>query len=115
MRKTLTAMVALLAFGTLTAPALAGSTTVGFGGDTCGQWTQNHAQGGDKVAAVIESAWVDGFVSGLNLGLKVDILRGADGGELIAWTTSYCATHPLSRLADAGAQLAHELLLRAAQ
>ncbi|HWG79718.1 MAG TPA: hypothetical protein VN681_08090 [Stellaceae bacterium] len=115
MRKTVAAMVALLAFGSLTAPAIGGSTTVGFGGDSCSQWTQNHSKGGDKVAAVVEAAWVDGFVSGLNLGLKVDILRGADGDGLIAWTNSYCATHPLSRLADAGTQLAHELLLRASQ
>lgn len=95
-------------------PASAGARQAGFqiyglGLDSCGKWTQEHRAESDWANA--QSSWLTGWVSGIGYATN-GRLRHVDGAGIVAFVDSYCAAHPLERVADAAKALVGELLAK---
>lgn len=55
-------------------------------------------------------SWVAGYLSGVSMGLNVDLLKQTDGASIRLWMENYCRKNPLKNTADAADQLAIELM-----
>jgi hypothetical protein len=80
-------------------------TVIGYGGQTCGKWTQDRNR--DGLDARLDEAWLLGFISARN-GLSeagFDITRNVDNAGLFAWVDNYCGVHPIVLIADAADRL----------
>jgi hypothetical protein len=85
----------------------------GPGAQSCQIWSENRA-GGNVAEATAMQAWVDGFVSAMNVvsavnGRGPDIAGGAGDAGFFAWIDAYCAKHPLDHLSVATVALLQEL------
>jgi hypothetical protein len=87
-------LVSLLA----TRAAEANRLAYGAGMLTCGEW-QKYRTTGDKPATSQLEAWIDGFLSGYNMGNSesVDIIAPKPQSvAYYAWIDNYCAKNPLA-------------------
>jgi hypothetical protein len=86
-------------------------SVIGFGGVSCGKWTEVRANG----QSIPMQFWALGFVSGAN-GFTAegnDFVKGTDAAAIYAWLDNRCRSQPLEVFADAVAGLANELKARA--
>ncbi|MGX0962731.1 hypothetical protein AB7M63_003180 [Bradyrhizobium japonicum] len=80
---------------------------------TCGEW-QKYRVTGDKSATAQLEAWLDGFLSGYNMGSDVEFIAPKPQSvAYYAWMDNYCAQNPLNRIAQAAIALKNELTARA--
>ena len=88
-------------------------TIAGTGGASCGSWTQDrsYSDGGPRFGDV---SWVQGYNSGAAVYTGQDLMSGVDAGAIQSWMDNYCASHPLSMVADGADQLVAKLRARIA-
>lgn len=90
------------------------------GSASCGDWnTQQQldfqSQSQNQSAAwkvLIHHAWIIGYVSGVNVTSKVDILRGTSNVGVFQWMDGYCAANPLNDASDGAEELVKVLKSR---
>jgi len=113
MRRELLAAVAALvlaAAGAQARPAQDGGFTVlGIGAHSCGSWVSDRKANG--WAAVVDEAWVVGFLSAYNQfgPAPDDIAAGTDVAGATGWIDNYCTQHPLETISLATQALINEL------
>jgi hypothetical protein len=107
---------------TLGAVSSASSQTVfGAGTLTCGEWQQFRTQAANEKNlgnAYQLHAWVDGFLSGYNIGGTggPDFLLGSSNGvAYYSWIDNYCSAKPLDHVGQAVMMLVRELKSRIKQ
>ena len=98
-------------------------TVTGAGTILCGEWTQvrsfegrdgNHNK--EMSGSYQLRAWIDGYVSGANVGKKDGpdfMVSTPPGAAYYAWVDNYCGANPLDYLAIAAHALVDELQSRA--
>jgi hypothetical protein len=102
-------MASAIALSTLS-PSIAGARDViGHGARSCGAWMEDQR---DEYLALIDEAWVAGYLSGYNLTAD-DGVDLPDRSGAHAWITKYCRTHPLDGIWKASGELVNELTRRA--
>jgi hypothetical protein len=111
-RNVLTVIIFILlaAPGAQARPDHNGSFTVlGTGAHSCGTWVADRKANG--WAAVIDEAWVVGFLSAYNLlgPSPDDITAGSDVNGATGWMDNYCTQHPLDTISVATQALINEL------
>lgn len=107
--------VIFLCAGLVPAPSFGQSKNAyGAGMISCAEWTQ-YRQTNDKPNAYQVQAWVDGYLSGLNLAAHGDpdfLIGKLKSVPLYAWIDNYCQSNPLDPVATATFKLRKELLRR---
>lgn len=85
----------------------------GGGTVTCAEW-QNYRTLGPKFHEIQSQAWIDGYLSGYNVGYGGQdfLLSGSSPVAFYAWIDNYCAGHPLDQLVMATTSLVQELVNR---
>ena len=85
----------------------------GAGMETCAVWKQSRS--GNKVATLLLQAWIDGFLSGYNVGSQATdfIAPKPESVAYYPWIDNYCSQNPLSKVAEAALALKDELTARA--
>jgi hypothetical protein len=88
-------------------------TTLG-SGRSCGTWTMTKP---GSLGWVEQGAWMFGFLSGaVTYGNPPgDPLHNVDADAILAWVSSYCATHPLDHFIDAAKALMSVLAEKSSQ
>jgi hypothetical protein len=122
---TVFASVAVAALVTAHSP-VSGQTVMGAGTISCGEWLrlrsfEGRAGNFKELASLYQiHAWIDGFVSGINLRIDLadtggpDLLASRpDSVAMYAWLDNYCRSKPLNIVVDAVMALAKELQSRA--
>jgi hypothetical protein len=107
-----------LAIGFAVPIPVSGQTFMGAGVVSCGEWLNIRSTGGNQANAFQASAWIDGFLSGVNAGIpgNSDFLASKPSSiALYAWVDNYCRSHPLDPLRTAALALANELQSRTAR
>lgn len=100
-----------LALGTAAAVNAQAATVMGM--RSCGKWIEARSENTPSRkgwASLAAEAWLVGYMSGLADGLSIDFLKGTDGSSLYLWVDNYCRSNPLKDTADAGYELAKELI-----
>jgi hypothetical protein len=90
-------------------------TGYGAGTISCGEW-QQHRVSGYKSNSYQAQAWIDGFLSGLNMTADSGpdfLVPKPDPVAYYAWIDNYCREKPLDPLAQAALALKKELAARA--
>lgn len=107
MKKTIFALLAVATLGGVSGSA---SAVQIIGGASCGKWIERH-EASDKAPwpAVATENWLIGYLSGIALHSKKDILRDADTASLVLWMTNYCNENPLNNISDGAQDLYFEL------
>lgn len=84
-------------------------TVLGIGVHSCGAWVADRKANG--WAAVVDEAWVVGFLSAYNLfgPTPDDITAGSDVNGVTGWMDNYCTQHPLDTISLATQALINEL------
>ena len=120
MRIVLLAAVVLLATGHHSRAQI----LMGVGASSCGEWLQfrsaqiNNGNIQQISAALQAEAWIDGFLSGFNIGKPPgpDLLQSQPNGfALNAWVDNYCRSKPLDPIASAAIALVKDLQQRTHQ
>lgn len=75
------------------------------GGSSCGQWVSDKG-----VSEHGHKKWFLGYMSGIALGYKQDVLKGKDSASLFLWMDNYCRANPLKRVDEGGDELFIELI-----
>jgi hypothetical protein len=86
----------------------------GAGTISCGEWSKYRASKDGPNSFQVQ-AWVDGFLSGWNVGSDTDrdfLINQHNQVALYAWIDNYCAAHPLDSVVQASFHLRRELLKR---
>ena len=73
----------------------------------CGQWVEERKSGG--WSKTINESLVIGYLSGLAMGIKKDILDEVPNQSIFLWIDNYCQKNPLNDTYDASNRLANEL------
>ena len=82
---------------------------VGSGGLSCGTWVTDRQR--TSYGMMLEIAWVEGYITGLNAGLPSEFSNNHQVGAHLdldgfnVWLDNYCTAHPLDHLIDATDQL----------
>lgn len=80
---------------------------------SCGSWVAEKPAGRDRsITRLTTDAWFGGFISGLAASSSTDFLKDVDAVSIEIWVDNYCQANPLNSLADAGTELALELMKR---
>ena len=84
--------------------------TIGFGGQSCEDWT-NARKGEETVAATSRGSWVLGYITAVNLfgPWSSDVTKSTDTKGIWTWIDNYCAEHPFDSIAVATESLVSEL------
>jgi hypothetical protein len=106
MNKRVFTVLAALCFST----SVANAVTVR-GTPSCGSWVENRSTPTNWLA-VVNVAWLNGFLSGLASASNKDFLNGTDLDSVEVWVDNYCRSNPLNDLDDAGHALGGELVKR---
>ena len=129
MQRTVVAFCIFALSALSTAPQVAAQTVVGGGMISCGEWLRLRSaedKGGsnyrDLAANYQLRAWIDGFLSGANVGSGEAIARDPrkpdflsshpDGASLYAFVDNYCRSKPLNLIVQAAEALMKELQSR---
>ena len=67
----------------------------------CGEWVSKKSVGDEK--------WLLGFMSGLAIGLNIDLIKNSSSPSLILWMDNFCKANPLVHVGDAAMNLFFEL------
>jgi hypothetical protein len=86
--------------------AMAGTTLIGAGSQSCTAWTNRKKN--PVVKGSFES-WLVGFISGLNVSGERDMIGGGDFDAIINWMDSRCLIAPGDTIGIAALDLAIEL------
>ena len=78
---------------------------------SCGVWVEESKQEMNVRKAGLRNA-VMGYLSGLAVGTKMDILKNTDFDSVMLWVTNYCTANPLDKMVDASDALFRELMKR---
>lgn len=101
-----TCSVCLVIFGLmLTAMELGAKTIEVRGIRSCGEWVNDK-----EILAFGNQTWLIGYLSGLAVGTKKQLLSGTDNQSIYLWVENYCRANPLRSLSDAGNALYFELV-----
>jgi hypothetical protein len=102
-------MVCVMALATLSISTARARDVLGNGSYSCSSWMENQR---DKYFALIDQAWVSGYLSSYNL-YASDELALPDVPAIRGWITGYCQKHPLDGIYKAADELVNELNRRA--
>jgi hypothetical protein len=102
------AIIILLIYLILPTQCFAGAASVI--AKTCETWNQ-HIQADDS-SAIVDEAWLIGYLSGISTSADIDFIKMIDTDSIKSWVDNYCQAHPLKLLEDAGQTLAQELMER---
>lgn len=98
-------------------PAANGFAVSMSGSQPCGVWATDRTQkmwvnGREEMgrAAVIESAWLVGYLSGIADGTGKDFLQGSDVKSIEKWMDNYCKANPSGHTEDGAGALVKELM-----
>ncbi len=86
------------------------SQTFRIGGEglsSCGAWTRARQE--KSFDATLYREWVAGFLSGVIIYSRDNVLAGSDFDGVWGWVDNYCHSHPLDHIADAAFALVTEL------
>ncbi len=72
---------------------------------SCGEWVSDN-----KTLALGNQTWLLGYLSGIAVATRKQILSGTDNQSIYLWVDNYCRANPLQSLSDAGADLYFELV-----
>ena len=78
-----------------------------FGVRSCGVWVEENKKGG--VAEILQMNWLSGVLTGMAIGLDINILINTDGPSSVLWVNNYCRVNPLKNSLDAAKELVLEL------
>lgn len=73
---------------------------------SCADWADERSRKDHKGPA---AAWLNGYLSGIQVAKNRDFLSGTKREKLYLWVDEYCSTHQLEFISDAGIQLYAEL------
>jgi hypothetical protein len=107
--KKLLLVVALLV---LPHTANADAMTYGQGIQSCGIWTTERNKG-DSWAALVNQAWVLGFITAIDMSLQATrdrMLKRTDTVAMTSFIDNYCAANPLKSIELAALDLVSKLL-----
>jgi hypothetical protein len=80
---------------------------------SCAAWLRSRAeQPAPSSGALVDSAWLDGYLSGVAVARNIDFLRGIDQRIIKSWMDNYCTKHPSDLMGDAADALSVELKKR---
>lgn len=80
---------------------------------SCDAWVKNRAeQPAPSLDAMVDSAWLAGYLSGVAVARNIDFLKGVDVNIIKSWMDNYCSSHPLDLMGDAADALSIELKKR---
>ena len=77
------------------------------GTQSCGTWLEERRQ---QTTWKHEEIWLTGYLSGMAVALKKDILKDTDNNAIFFWVDNYCRDHSLQGLDVAGEALFYELV-----
>lgn len=80
------------------------------GDPSCGRWMQYRQPNGSPHMTM--QASLVGFLSGMAVAEKVDVLKTVDNESLYLWIDNFCKANPLMYVFDGGLQLFIELKRR---
>jgi hypothetical protein len=80
---------------------------------SCGAWVKDRAeQPAPSLSTMVDSAWLDGYLSGVAVARNIDFLKGVDENTIKLWMDNYCSSHPLDLIGYAADALSIELKKR---
>jgi hypothetical protein len=107
MKKIICTLLAFFIFSCLITNA---NAVIVRGSLSCGKWVSDKSENkADGWSLLVNHSWLMGFLSGLAVYSKKDILKDIDPESLYLWVDNYCLAHPLEYSDDAGGQLFNEL------
>jgi hypothetical protein len=104
MQKCPIAVIAFLAIS-LYANHGASDTIIGLGTSSCGSWREARLSG----RSFGYEQWIIGFVSGVAIALRGDLLTNNDAQGVWHWIDNYCVSHPLDLIGSATGELINVL------
>lgn len=96
-------VVAVMAFTTVHAQII-----TSYGRRSCGVWIAVISKT-DPREMLDARGWLVGYLSGIAIERRKDILAGTDAESMFLWMDNYCRENPLSNTVDGGIYLAAEL------
>lgn len=76
-----------------------------FGIYQCGEWVNAKNEGENSPRYVQMKVYFSGYISGLALGYRKDVLKNTKFESAALWVDNYCSANPLKGLLYAGLQL----------
>ena len=99
----------------ITAP-MKSQAVVTIGDRSCGVWVDARRSEVINATASLDSlvvgAYLTGFMTGMAVDSRDDILRGTDYDSILLWMDKYCKAHPLEKISYGGIELFFELKSR---
>jgi hypothetical protein len=93
----------------LALPALAQAVAVR-DSPSCGEWVKARVDvATPQPETQIVERWLIGFLSGIAVGTRLDLLHGTDSASLYSWMDDYCRANPLRSVAEGTPALVAEL------
>lgn len=82
------------------------------GARACGDWNAERIEEreGRMLKAQVHQTWLVGYLSGMAAGAGVDLLSGVANEPLFAMVDEYCGANPAANLAQAGTDVARNLM-----
>jgi hypothetical protein len=105
MNKIIYTLITIITFCCTSLNANAGITIIGEGA-SCGSWVEER----QKNSAVYKETYLLGYLSGLAMGLRKDILSGLDASAVYIWTDNYCKANPTNTLIMAAMVFKNEII-----
>jgi hypothetical protein len=83
------------------------------GNPSCGQWVKDRAlQAGDQTDALINKAWLVGYLSGLATSKRINFLKNSEAESIYLFMDNYCQKNPLNYVDNGADELAADLIKR---
>jgi len=99
---------AILFIGLMVSTGASAVDITTLGDRSCSDWNKDRGKKGWE--AISDSSWLSGYLTGLSVGMKKDILANRDAESIFPWIDTYCSTNPLETLSNAGDSLASEMM-----
>lgn len=82
------------------------------GARACSDWNQDRIEEreGHTLNAEVHQTWLVGYLSGMAAGAGVDLLSGVANEPLFVMVDEYCGANPAANLAQAGTDVARNLM-----
>ncbi len=86
------------------------SSVTTMGDRSCGNWVRPQQAGNNvQIEKLALENWLVGFLSGMAVASKIDVLEHAAGKSLYVWMDKYCQANPLNRMSEGALELFIEL------
>jgi hypothetical protein len=102
-----TAIIVALLLSTTASSSLLAQVVVR-GMPSCGEWAKPDPN--DVLTTVAFQRWLVGYMSGMAIASKKDILSGTDNASLFLWMDNWCRANPLKDVAMGANELYFELV-----